>query len=678
VDKFVPRTLKDSLLTFEAGVNAGIAPELLKRNQLANAINTTVRGDFIGPRPYFRQMYLDFNGDVALQALVTTSLFQAAAYYQPDNGPESILAALAGNLIQFTIGTDRARVISASVTGGQYQIATSPQQWMWQSEKWMVWNDGKSNPVFFDGALTARSNYNVAVPFTTTTATNAVTILASPNQMTVNVASALNLVVGDILTLGGFGLFTVVDISAPPAIKMIKGDSQKIGVTIPVGTTISWSHPGTQLPPGRMGTYGMGRTWMALTDGRQFIASDGDGGSSGTVGNNYRDAVLNITENTYLAGGGNFAIPGGYGSIKAMCFAATLDASLGQGPLQVFTPSNVFSCQSPPDRLIWQNITNPILTESLKGGGGLAQDSTIPFNGDTIMRDKTGIRSLILGRRDFASWGNSPISNEVDPILSPDNQNLNILAYGSAIIFDNRMLMTTGGVPFAKGVYWKGIVPLNADSVSTLRGKQPSVYDAVVWEGLNILKLVVGQFSGVERAFAFTWNTDKSVMELFEILPSVRTELGATPAVITDSGGRRITMRMEFAVLDFGQKDPKDREYGFLANGEIYVDQLQGKVDFRVWYQPDNWPCWVPWNQWTECASTDSPISKPQFRPRMGLGEPSILACDNVTNRPLREGYTFQIAIEITGHCTFKGGAFWKTTMPQPPPAPVCQPLCQP
>ena len=34
----------------------------------------------------------------------------------------------------------------------------------------------------------------------------------------------------------------------------------------------------------------------------------------------------------------------------------------------------VFSCQAPTDRTTWQNLVNPILTESMKGGGGLGQD----------------------------------------------------------------------------------------------------------------------------------------------------------------------------------------------------------------------------------------------------------------------------------------------------------------
>jgi hypothetical protein len=63
----------------------------------------------------------------------------------------------------------------------------------------------------------------------------------------------------------------------------------------------------------------------------------------------------------------------------------------------------------------------------------------------------------------------------------------------------------------------------------------------------------------------------------------------------------------------------------------------------------------------------------------MGLGEPDATQCDPVTNRPFREGYTFQIKIVITGHCRFVGGMFKCVTIPQPiQMAPRCTPFTTP
>ena len=47
-----------------------------------------------------------------------------------------------------------------------------------------------------------------------------------------------------------------------------------VGITYGAGHQINWSGDaitGAQLPVGRMGVYGMGRNWMSLADGKQFM-----------------------------------------------------------------------------------------------------------------------------------------------------------------------------------------------------------------------------------------------------------------------------------------------------------------------------------------------------------------------------------------------------------------------
>jgi hypothetical protein len=183
---------------------------------------------------------------------------------------------------------------------------------------------------------------------------------------------------GDVIVVGNVAQFLVTagsgtpNITAtnlnvkPPASGVFGSSAAGVptfsGTYFPAGTPVTYFTQSTtigELPPGRMGVYAMSRNWMCLPDGKQFLASDLVGGSSGTVANNFRDAVLKISENTYLAGGGNFTIPGSFGEIRAMSFAAQLDASLGQGPILIFTPNHVFTCQSPLCT-IWQDRTNLI------------------------------------------------------------------------------------------------------------------------------------------------------------------------------------------------------------------------------------------------------------------------------------------------------------------------------
>ena len=664
-----PKELYDALLDFSAGINNGVAALLLQKNQLSNASNATVRGSFIRPRPPIFKLTLDDDSKALLASAISQGPYQRGTYFKPDNAAENIVASIAGRLFRITPDpAARTAVVTEHTIGGDPNPAAPLKAWLWQSEKWVIVNNGINNPIFFDNNTAVRSNFNTPQNFDTTVAT-AFTIPAVATTVSVTFTSAVDVLEGDIITVQNKGTYQVTDISGAPVIVLTNLTSGPVGTKVNAGTALTWTHLGTQLPPGLMGAYGLGRNWMVLPDGKQFVASDLVGGSSGTQANSFRDAVLQITENLYLAGGGFFTVPGSVGDIQAMHFTSTLDVSLGQGPLQVFTPTSVFSCKAPVDRLEWQDVTNPILTQSLISNGGVSQEATFSANGDTLFRSIDGIRSLILARRDFDTWGNVPISREVEPQLSKDSPDL--LSYANGAVFDNRALITVSPVLHEKGVYWRGLIPLNFDPISSLRGKAPSVYDSTVWSGINILQIFVGQFRGVERCYALTLNLNVPTapeLELWEVLRSSTLE-------VYDNGNSRITWTFDGPILDFGQKDPRVRELLRLLDGEIAVDQLVGPVDFQVWYRADE-GCWTPWFAWPECAKAGR-NGKMQYRPRMGLGEPRPDVCDEITGRPAREGYLFQTRFVITGQCRFLSAKFRAITLPQPAFAKQsCEPIC--
>lgn len=682
--QFQSKTIVDGIFDLKNGINSGVAPLLLDRETLAFGTNGTVRGTFLKPRPPFQKIALNWP-DQATQQAFEAGLFQAGAYYKPDSGSESLMAAVAGKLYKFLIGATTAQVTDETIPGDP-NPATNVQAWMWQAEKWLIWMDGVSKPVFFDqtaSPTSRRSNYQSHVPFATTV-TSDFTVPALNATVPFDVADATNIVVGDVLTLRYAGQYTVTAIAGATltVIYSTRGAPPGTPVKAAAAVPVSWYHLGTELPPGRMGAYGLFRNWLSLVDGKQFLASDASGGSSGTVANNFRDAVLQITENTYLTGGGNFAVPGSIGDIRAMIFTATLDKSLGQGPVAVLTPNTVFSCDAPTDRATWQTVTNPIVTESLIGNGGLGQNSTIEWNGDTLFRSIDGIRSLLLARRDFDTWGNVPISREVDRIMLMDDRSL--LAYGSAIIFDNRMLMTAVPKASTQGVFHQAIIPLNADPISSLTGKSSSVYDPI-WTGLNVLQLIKGQFSGVERAFAFCLNTTLNKIELYEILttPPETTSPVFQSASKFDNGNVPILWTAESAVLLRVLKDKGQFDFCRLIDGELSVDSVVGQATISVYYRPDSYPCWVPWRTWTICAKDPDPQNsttvnyQPGFYPRMGLGEPDPKLCDPFSDRPFREAYFFELKFVIQGYCRIIGCRVKAVTIPQPDFAkPVCDNPC--
>lgn len=674
---FKSRQLVDFLFSFESGVNAGIAPILLQKNQLAYGSNTTVRRSFVTHRPPVKQITITADPYAGATALddFQNGLFQGAQVYNPDNGIDSLMASISGRLFKLEISGSTAALTDVSIPG-DLNDATQLRAWMWQAEKWMIVTDGTANvPIFYDSTAaitTRRSNGDTLITYQSNLAAS----FSVPN-VGAAVVGGINLTTpftgnnGDVINVNPIGAFTVLTGAGTANLTAANLNAKPIGATVAAGNQVTWTAGGNELPAGRMAAYGLGRNWLCLVDGKQFLASDLVGGSSGTLAHNFRDAVLNVTENNYLLGGGYFTIPGSYGEIRAFCFAETIDSSLGQGALQVFTDRNVFSCNAPVDRLTWQDLTNPILTESAKGGGGLSQWSTVNVNSDIMSRARDGIRSLTLTRREFNTWGNVPISREVQPQVDRDSDDL--LRFTSAVVFDNRGLMLTEGVLNPeRGVYFTRIIPINYDPNSSLRGKEPSVYDALFWQGLNVFRILRGAFNNTERCFMFTLNNTTGKIELWELLPSATLE-------IYDAEDTRIVWSFE-AFLDFGQKNPAVRDRLRLDEAEIYIDELRGKVDFQVYFAPDSWPCWVPWSSFQECEdNTNASETQPGFRPNIGLGEPDSAPCDPTNDRPLREGYTFRVKFVITGHCRFLGGKFGAWTVPQPEWAkPSCNPICFP
>jgi len=297
-------------------------------------------------------------------------------------------------------------------------------------------------------------------------------------------------------------------------------------------------------------------------------------------------------------------------------------------------------------------------------------------NSDTQYRSTDGIRSLILASQDFNTWIRTPISREVERVLNRDNAAL--LAFSSGVFFDNRTLMTASPISTTQGVYHQALVALNTDLQTTVREKKPPAYDGV-WPGLNIMGITTGLFSLVQRCYNFVFNTTLSTLELWELLPSSASDVNNNPNVpIIDDSGQGIEWWFESSSL-FRDKTNAERTFKRLVNGEIFIDELVGQVNFQAFFRPDQWPCWVPWFSWSECAqqTTGNDNLKPAFKPRMGLGTPSTNNCDAFTNRPFPEFYTMQFKLVIVGNCKFMGARFKAVVIPEPEFAPQgCVPVC--
>ena len=647
-DPLAVQPVFDGFSEVTGGVNMGLSPALLRVDQLAKGVNVTVRGGFPQPRPLWRKCRLDFGGDIVLQRLFETGRYQGHEYYYPDAGPESLIVAIGGYLFQIVVVNQTFKVRNITPSGQTQSTVLFVVPAL----------GGTVNITVFSTA-----NIQVGMPILINNHNYTVTAVSPPNQIT---AENVDDTPGNSVAIGAILLFYDANPATQIQTWMWQGEkwlyaNDGQSETIIFDGTSSTRSAGiaatpSQISAGRMGAYWKGHNWWVNPDGLTFRAGDTVYSSSGSVATKKRDAINFQTQNTFLATGGDFSVPGAAGFITAMRFVNILDASLGQGPLQVATRRLIFGNDAPADNTLWQNATSVLLAVSQYANGAVSQWATQLVDGDMYYRSIDGLRSLIIGRRDLTSPGNVPLSREVAFYLNKDDPTL--LNFCSAIYFDNRWVMTTTPVYTEHGCYHRGLVAINFDVISNIGGKKPPAWEGL-YTGPNTLALLKGNFGDVERAFAFSFNTGQNIIELFELLPS-ETDL------INDNNGQDIPVQWAFETFSLFRKPITERKLLRMMNGEISYDDLRGQVTFRILWKPDKHPCWIPWTTFSVCAALHSCNTddlngcvelknfKPQYGPTLTLGEPPM-DCDPIQNKPYREFFTVDIRVEVQGHCRVLG-----------------------
>ena len=400
------------------------------------------------------------------------------------------------------------------------------------------------------------------------------------------------------------------------------------------------------IPTGQSMDYFMGRLWVA--NGREYLAGDIVLGPSGTATYGKRDAILHVTENTYLAGGGVFIVPTVAGNIRAIAHTANLDTSLGEGRLFVFTRKTIYAVNVTPKRSEWQTLSEPLQTVVQRQFGTTSDRSIVPVNGDLFYQSTDGIRSLLLAIRYFTQYGNTSVSREEDRVIAFNDRALQRFGFG--INFDNRLLQSALPTQTPVGVCSKGLLPLDFDLVTNFGERLPPSWEGML-EGLDHLQAFVGDFGGRERAFTVVHSRLTGDIEVWELTNSERT----------DEDDRRVVWYVETPAYTWGSTFTLKE----LDSGELWVDRLSGTVDFTVEFRVDSDPCWRMWHQWRECSARNScedvnnPICYPtqpfceSYRATMALPKPPHSCGQN--SRPINIGYQFQLRITIKGFCRIRG-----------------------
>jgi len=396
-----------------------------------------------------------------------------------------------------------------------------------------------------------------------------------------------------------------------------------------------------EIKTGKAMAYVNGRIWYALPNGFSFRATDivyGDG---------TRASVLKETENTFLNEGGDFAVPSDSGGITAMAVPGNPDTSLGQGPLLVFTPRYVFSIQAPVNRDAWKNLNYPIQAVSLISSGALGSRSTVTINGDVLYRSIDGVRSFVIARRSFNDYGNTPISNEIANVIGNDQSDL--LWSSSAVVFDNRLLMTCQPKYDSKGVIHRALAVLDFELITSMRKKFPPAWSGI-WTGLNALQVLKTENAYGDRCFCIARGSDDSI-QIWEI----------TKGDSFDSSISMPKKKIQWLVQTRAYNFQSPFSLKRLDSGDIFIESLDGDVSFNLEYRPDQYPGWLEWADWSECATTTQcqnlcPLInlQQQYRPKIRLPTPSDIPCISSIDTIARNMYEVQLSLTVTGYCQIK------------------------
>lgn len=437
------------------------------------------------------------------------------------------------------------------------------------------------------------------------------------------------------------------------------------------GTTLSRSEgitnpavaPGTpgvnEIPAAAAMDYFMNRLWYQ--QGRQYSAGDIVKGASGTAQYDFRDSVLNVTENPLVLGGDGFTVPDGAGNLRALAHSLQVNVNLGQGNLYPFARRAIYSQYVPITRADWigaDNNNQPLQTIAQLSNGSVNDRSIVAVNGDLYFMTATpDIASLNIAQRYFNQPGNISLSAAENRVLQFANRAL--LGFATGIQCNNRMFQATLPMQLPQGVVHQASIPLDFLPMSTFGSNFNPVWEGH-HEGLQILQYFSGDF-GFPRTFAATVSAvdtpaaPKGSIQLYEIVTAQKFDENP-------NGESRIQWQIEFPAYTWGDEFQLKK----LIGCELWIDRIFGTVDFLMEYRPDGETCWQPWHQWQICSAKNScedaqnPICYPLtpygegYRQTMQLPVPPQ-TCESQSGRPSNQGFQFQPRLTIRGYCRLRG-----------------------
>jgi hypothetical protein len=285
--------------------------------------------------------------------------------------------------------------------------------------------------------------------------------------------------------------------------------------------------------------------------------------------------------------------------------------------------------------------------------GWVNDRSIVSVNGDLFSQSlEPGIRSLQQSVRNFTQWGMTDLSANERRILQFVDRSL--LRFSSGIFINNRLLQTSLPRQTPQGVVHDAVIPLDFIPISSFNQQRQPNWEGN-WQSVPILQLSMGDFGGLERAFASVRSEVDGSLQLWELVETSRV----------DSGNNRIMFQVETPAFSFANSIGA-LELKKLVSAELWIDRLFGIIDVDFEYRPDSAVCWMPWARFKECSPQNTeetssvPIGYgadmgPCYRSTLVLPKPPETCAPCGTGRPSYIARQFQFRLTIKGSCRVRG-----------------------
>jgi hypothetical protein len=391
-----------------------------------------------------------------------------------------------------------------------------------------------------------------------------------------------------------------------------------------------------EIPVGTFMAYGMGRLCVTV-HGRQIAFGDLYGSHAGT---DPGDSVLFFEESTFISEGFNAAVGFSLGSITGLHFAPQQDSAVGDGELLAFSESGVTSFFLSQPRELWKDSAFQRIT--LLNIGGRGHSMIVSVNGDLWFRSDDGWRSYRQARAEIQGWAHLPMSTEVRDYMDADSPTL--LQFGSAILFNNRLIATCSPRYNQGRPYHNRLTSLDFDVLSSFGQATRPAWDGT-WTKLKFLKLVTGKFHGKSRAFIFGIDADgKNQLYELEAEPGGK-DFG------TDPVSWEIQMRSFNFDAPFNEAD--------ILSADAWVHSVNDTATITATYRTDKGSDWLEWftlptmEATGECGAITCggcPTKRAGIFPRQTFPTPTPV-CSPDRKRKSTLCFEFQPRLQIEGYC---------------------------